>query len=220
MASRRLDTHKRLFSDTLAARVRALKINPCAVYRYRDSTECFGPSGKRRTFVSRLARFRNSANQRRANHSHSIRVFSFSLFFYSLLSFHPRRETAKDSFTIGGVAKRSPGGRCPCTLVRGRLAGKREIGMRRKRGFSVHTRTYIQVTLTPRSPLSLSLSLSLFLSVFPLFLFSPSLAIALAFTRSLALARARFLFLFSVYPFQVGGAANQSFLREHDGRRR
>lgn len=27
------------------------------------------------------------------------------------------------------------------------------------------------------------------------------------------------LFLFSVYPFLVGGAANQSFLQEHDGRR-
>ena len=35
-----------------------------------------------------------------------------------VFSFFPAlTATAKDSFTIGGVAKRSPGGRCPCTVV-------------------------------------------------------------------------------------------------------
>jgi len=50
----------------------------------------------------------------------------------------------------------------------------------------------------------------------------PSLSFPSFFSlpRPRSRSRARFLFLFSVYPFQVGGAANQSFLREHDGRRR
>lgn len=102
----------------------------------------------------------------------------FPFFFYF------RRDGAKDPLAIGGVAKRSPGGRCPCTLARGGLAGKREIGMcggRRDRC------THVRPGYTRRThPLSLPLS----------------------------------LWLSSVYPFQVGGAANQSFLREHDGRRR
>lgn len=41
----------------------------------------------------------------------------FSFFFYPFLFFYFRRNAAKDSFTIGGVAKRSPGGRCPCTRL-------------------------------------------------------------------------------------------------------
>lgn len=36
----------------------------------------------------------------------------------------------------------------------------------------------------------------------------------------LSVSLSLFLFLLFVYPFQTGGAANQSFLREHDGRRR
>lgn len=52
------------------------------------------------------------------------------------------------------------GGRCPCTVVRGGLAGKREIGMRRKRGFSVHIRTS-RLHTAPLPPLSVSLSISL-----------------------------------------------------------
>lgn len=50
-------------------------------------------------------------------------------------------------------------GRCPCT-VRGGLAGKREIGMRRKRGFSVHTRTSRLHTASTTVSVSFSLSLS------------------------------------------------------------
>jgi len=56
------------------------------------------------------------------------------------------------------------GGRCPCTVVRGGLAGKREIGMRRKRGFSVHIRTS-RLHTAPLSPLSVSLSISLSFSL-------------------------------------------------------
>lgn len=41
-----------------------------------------------------------------------------------------------------------------------------------------------------------------------------------SYTRHPPPLSASLSFSFSVYPFQVGGAANQSFLREHDGRRR
>lgn len=134
------------------------------------------------------------------------RSLSFSLFLpFIPFSSSTFTATAKDSFTILVVLQNVPRG--DIVLVRlygGGLAGKREIGMRRKRGFSVHThtRTFVRTYVRPGYTHS----------AVPPFL-SPPFCLCSSRARTHA-------FSFSVYPFQVGGAANQSFLREHDGRRR